>query len=185
MGSRRGTGLLLVLLLLYSGWQVYRGSFRNSEGPPSFFLENRSNTSVFLGKSFPNPGVHQFSDGINPLDVIKMTDLFPASELLSEEDLLAPLKSGTALEICCDSLKVVEIKRKWMPAGQRIALGIPLHPDRMTLKDWEVLPGIGPRRAKAIEKDRQDNGEFGSLEGLRRVPGIGPGRIRAWKKFFE
>jgi competence protein ComEA len=185
MRSRRGTGLLLVLLLLYSGWQVYRGSFRNSEGPPAFFVENRTGISVLLGKGFPFPGVHQFSDGVNPLDVIKMTGLFPAPEISSKGDLLAPLESGTALEISFNGAKVVEIKRYWMPAGQRVALGIPLHPDRMTLKDWEDLPGIGPRRAETIEKDRQVNGDFSTLERLERVPGIGPGRIKAWRKFFE
>jgi competence protein ComEA len=71
-----------------------------------------------------------------------------------------------------------------MPAGQRLALGVPLHPDRMGLGDWEVLPGIGPALARRIELDRQENGEFGSLERLERVRGIGPKRIQAWSEFF-
>jgi competence ComEA-like helix-hairpin-helix protein len=32
--------------------------------------------------------------------------------------------------------------------------------------------------AKVIAADRSANGEFGSLEGLDRVPGIGPGLLR-------
>lgn len=39
----------------------------------------------------------------------------------------------------------------------------------------ETLNGIGPALAKRIVADRDSGGPFGSLEGLRRVKGIGPG----------
>ncbi|MCP3177174.1 helix-hairpin-helix domain-containing protein [Desulfuromonas sp. KJ2020] len=55
----------------------------------------------------------------------------------------------------------------------------------MSLADWTVLPGVGPKLAERIEKDRQKNGDFGSLEALQRVKGIGPKRINSWKFFFE
>lgn len=71
-----------------------------------------------------------------------------------------------------------------MAARKRVALGIALHPDRMSRADWESLPGIGPKLALAIELDRQENGDFGHLEALERVRGIGPKRIEAWRKFF-
>lgn len=71
-----------------------------------------------------------------------------------------------------------------MPASQRIVLGIPLHPDSMVGDDWQALPGIGPKLAERIEADRQKNGEFASLEDLKRVSGIGKKRIEAWRIFF-
>jgi competence ComEA-like helix-hairpin-helix protein len=40
------------------------------------------------------------------------------------------------------------------------------------------LPKVGPRLAKTIVADRQAHGPFGSLEGLDRVAGIGPGLLR-------
>jgi competence ComEA-like helix-hairpin-helix protein len=39
------------------------------------------------------------------------------------------------------------------------------------------LPGIGPKLADAIVKDRADNGSFLSLEDLSRVPGISSGLL--------
>jgi competence protein ComEA len=72
-----------------------------------------------------------------------------------------------------------------MPAAQRMALRIPLHPDRMSAEDWEALAGIGPGLAKAIEMERQQNGDFGSLAGLQRVKGIGSKRLAAWENFFQ
>ena len=38
----------------------------------------------------------------------------------------------------------------------------------------ERLPRIGPALAARIVADRRINGEFGSLEALQRVRGIGP-----------
>jgi competence protein ComEA len=72
-----------------------------------------------------------------------------------------------------------------MPAAQRMALGIPLHPERMSVEDWEALAGIGPKLAQAIEVERQQNGDFGSLAGLQRVKGIGSKRLAAWEKYFQ
>jgi competence protein ComEA len=41
------------------------------------------------------------------------------------------------------------------------------------------LPKVGPRLAKTIVADRQAHGPFGSLGGLDRVAGIGPGLLKA------
>jgi competence protein ComEA len=185
VSGRQGTNLLLVLLLLYAGCQICRGSVFSWDGPPAFFEEQGGKTPVLLGRGFPHPGVHQFSDAVTPLGVIKMTGLCPAPGISPRKGLSTPLRSGEALEITSAGSEVVEFKRLWMPAGQRITLGIALHPDRMSLQDWEDLPGIGPRTAEIIEKDRQINGDFHTLQGVERVPGIGPGRIRKWKKFFQ
>jgi competence protein ComEA len=40
------------------------------------------------------------------------------------------------------------------------------------------LPRIGPRLAKVIVADRQAHGAFGSLAGLDRVSGVGPGLLK-------
>jgi competence ComEA-like helix-hairpin-helix protein len=41
------------------------------------------------------------------------------------------------------------------------------------------LPRVGLALAKVMVADRQAKGAFGTLEGLDRVPGIGPGLLRA------
>lgn len=42
-----------------------------------------------------------------------------------------------------------------------------------TTAQLELLPGIGPAKAKAIVDDRDVNGRFASVDDLDRVPGIG------------
>jgi competence protein ComEA len=133
---------------------------------------------------FPEPGAHQIYDGESLTDVIALTGLAPAPGLPRKIAHAPPLASGELLEIVISEGQVSKIKRDWMTSGQRIALSVPLHPDRMTAEDWQVLPGVGPRLAEKIAADRQFNGDFGRLETVRRVSGVGEARIEAWRKFF-
>ncbi|HEX6435045.1 MAG TPA: helix-hairpin-helix domain-containing protein [Gemmatimonadales bacterium] len=50
--------------------------------------------------------------------------------------------------------------------------------DRAGAQELSRLPKVGPRLAKVILADREAQGPFGSLEGLDRVAGIGPGLLR-------
>ena len=66
-----------------------------------------------------------------------------------------------------------------------VALTRPLEPgeridaDRATPAELARLPRVGLALAKAIVAEREARGAFGSLEGLDRVPGIGPGLLAA------
>lgn len=166
-------------------YQYGRELFPRREGPPAFFVEKREKIEVLLGDDFPRPGIHQFSDGITPARVMEMTARELSPEAAGDPAMILPLRAGEALDVVRDGAQVTEIRRSWMPAAQRLALGIPLHPDRMSASDWEDLPGIGPKLARAIEMDRQQNGDFGSLEDLKRVRGIGPKRLAEWQGFFS
>lgn len=185
MQPPRGTFLLVALLSLGLAVVYGRELSHDREEPPAFFVEKREGIAVLLGKGFPAPGVHQFSDGTSPWDVIKMTGLDVSTSCPESSLSVRPLLNGEALDVVEKSKQDYEIKRYYMPATQRMVLGIPLHPDRMSGEDWEALAGIGPRLAQAIEEDRQRNGDFGSLAGLQRVKGIGPKRLNAWKDFFR
>lgn len=46
--------------------------------------------------------------------------------------------------------------------------------DRATAAELERLPRIGPALAARIVQDRLARGDYGSLEGLQRVRGVGP-----------
>lgn len=185
MQPPRGTLLMVALLLLGLVVTYGREFFLDREGPPAFSVEKRPGIAVLLGEGFPGPGVHQFSDGVTAHGVIKMTGLAVRSELLGNPRLTRSLTDGETLNIVVTNSEVTEMTALWMPAAQRMALGIPLHPDRMSVEDWEALAGIGPRLAQAIEVERQQNGVFGSLAGLQRVKGIGSKRLAAWEKYFQ
>jgi competence ComEA-like helix-hairpin-helix protein len=66
-----------------------------------------------------------------------------------------------------------------------LALSRPLEPgeridaDRATAAELARLPRVGLALAKTIVAERQAKGSFGSLDGIDRVPGIGPGLLAA------
>ncbi|HEX4611060.1 MAG TPA: helix-hairpin-helix domain-containing protein [Urbifossiella sp.] len=46
--------------------------------------------------------------------------------------------------------------------------------NRADRAELELLPGVGPKLAAAIDAHRRDRGGFASVEDLRSVPGVGP-----------
>ena len=183
MRYRSGISLLVAILLLLFGLDWSRSLPRSHEVPPAPVISMPYVLDLDFG--FADPGVHQFSDAQTPRSVIQMTHLPLTSGLRDDPCLDVPLASGAALDIRLNNATVQDVVVFWMPAGERMALGIPLHPDRMARQDWEDLPGIGPALAQRIDLDRQKNGDFVSLQTLIRVPGVGEKRLAAWKDYFE
>ena len=174
-----GAAVFFALALLLS-----RG-FLSPQEPPALPLPAPGAVRVLLGSGFPDPGVHQFSDGATIRSVIDLTDgaaIGPGAATAAGAD--AALVDGMALEIAGAGGMPGKIRQRWMPARQRMALGIPLHPDRMSVADWVSLPGIGESLARQIEQDRQNYGDFGRFEALERVKGVGPAKLKALRPFF-
>ncbi|TLM66415.1 MAG: hypothetical protein FDZ69_06265 [Deltaproteobacteria bacterium] len=156
------------------------------QDPPALPVQAVGTVRVLLGAGFAEPGVHQFSDGLTVRSVIELTGGGAAGDAAGPAgvgDLF--LAEGMAFDVVDLSENKREIWQGWMPARQRLALGIALHPDRMSREDWEALPGIGPRLAEQIENDRQIYGDFGSFEALERVKGIGPGKLKGLRAYFS
>jgi competence ComEA-like helix-hairpin-helix protein len=65
-----------------------------------------------------------------------------------------------------------------MRQGRPLAQGEQIDVDRAPVGEVARLPKVGPRLAKTIVADRQAHGPFGSLGGLDRVAGIGPGLLK-------
>lgn len=61
------------------------------------------------------------------------------------------------------------------PPGAGSGTGVDIN--RATAAELEGLPGIGPSRAGAIVRWREEHGRFGELEDLLAVPGIGPATL--------
>lgn len=184
MNQRSGLLLLVVLMLLTAGIQYGRVDLLAEENPPTVFVGQSDGIWVELGEGFPVPGVHQFIDGMTLRVVIQMTTGNKGLVPCENNALDSLLVSGDFISLKLEGAEIVNVNRGWMAASRRMILHIPLRPQNMTAADWLALPGIGIKLANSIEQDRQKNGGFSSFEELERVPGIGPGRLAAWKKYF-
>ncbi|HKV76372.1 MAG TPA: helix-hairpin-helix domain-containing protein [Gemmatimonadales bacterium] len=64
-------------------------------------------------------------------------------------------------------------------AGRPLAAGERIDLDRAGAAELVRLPRIGPGLARRIVEERAAHGPFGSLDGLRRVQGVGDGLLKA------
>jgi len=68
------------------------------------------------------------------------------------------------------------------PAPDPAALGHRVDLSLAGEAELQLLPGVGPRLAERIRAERAARGPFASLEDVdRRVPGVGPARMRWWR----
>jgi competence protein ComEA len=183
MQHRHGLSLLVLLCLALLGVDIGRHVLVD-QNVPTFFMENRPAVQIALEGDWEGAGVYQISDGFALRDVIKMTGLEIARSVQAELPEAEPVLTGERYVLQIVDGEITGCSQAWMTAQQRIALGIPLHPDRMTQDDWRSLPGIGERLAAVIEEDRQNNGDYLTLESLRRVKGVGQGKLGRWGGFF-
>lgn len=160
-----------------------RGSSPSSKRP--VFL--RHTTGLLLVRVIDTEGsaqIYRFSDGTMTGDVKIMTHRTARPVDSNQAIWSRKLKDGDVVSLTEEADDSVRITVKSMAAAERVALGIPLDPDKMSLDDWMFLPGIGRSLALKIVLDRQKNGDFLMFENVSRVPGVGAGRIGFLSKFF-
>jgi len=155
-----------------------------TEALPAFLPHEQGLVSVELAGVGIVPGVYQFYDGLPLSGVIKLTTPLLVKNLSKDSVWSQPLRDGESLLFVKKGRQIEVLQQGWMLASHRLAMAIPLHPDRMSIHDWAALPGIGATLADRIESDRQKNGDYGSLNALIRVRGVGVKRIASWKSFF-
>ena len=140
----RGTSLLVAILVLFLGFFDGRRLFLEEE-PPAVERSASRALPVWLGQGFAQPGLHQLSDASSWEVVIELTGGGAVREWLSQELAARPPQPGECLSLIPGEAGKLVLVRDWLPAEQRMALGVALHPERMCLEDWQALPGIGPR----------------------------------------
>jgi competence protein ComEA len=64
-------------------------------------------------------------------------------------------------------------------SGQAVA---PTNINTASLAELDALPGIGPAKARAILRYREEHGEFSAIEGLAGVPGLSPAVLARLKE---
>lgn len=90
------------------------------------------------------------------------------------------VKTGTKITIGPDGLST-----SIMDGEKHLVLGIPLDINKATTRDFEALPGIGPKLAERIVEARTRLGGFKSIDDLKQVKGIGEGKLERIRRYIE
>jgi competence protein ComEA len=184
--ERKRRLVLLLLSALLGTALIYSGRDADHKGVPVAFLRYTSAGNIVRLKGcVPNPGVYRFPEKTKLKSVINMTAPFMAGKITNKALLETSILNGDIIEVVAKDRQHAEITLGKMKAKERMLLGIPLDPDQMDFADWDSLPGIGPGLAQSIMDDRQNNGDFGSVEALLRVPGMGEKKLNTLKKYFK
>jgi competence protein ComEA len=102
--------------------------------------------------------------------VVRAPDEAPGSPLVAPE-----IPAGDLARQARLASRAAELARPLMP-------GEVVDADQAEAAELERLPRVGPALARRIVDDRAAKGPFGSLEGLSRVSGIGPGMIKGLER---
>lgn len=179
---------LWLLMLAVSFLLFLQGHPISHMGKKAPFLPGRGSvpggTTIRLVGDLGKTGVYFFESTVSLGTVINVTVPFLRETSLKQELYKKKLYSGDLVILRDCDIEHAEIKRNSIRTEEKMIVGIPLDPNSLTMADWVKLPRIGPSLARKIVLDRQENGDFRSINDLARVPGIGTATVRQLKEYF-
>jgi competence protein ComEA len=81
--------------------------------------------------------------------------------------------------------EALSLTRNSIPAAHKLTLGIPISINNETVEGLTAVPGIGPKTAAAIVKEREKRIRFRSVEDLLLVPGMGPSLLQRVRPYLS
>ncbi len=117
-----------------------------------------------------HPGVYSLVAGSRAIDAIKAAGGAKSGVDLSDINLAEILFDGQQILV---GTSVVPSAVTSKSTSTRLVSHFPIHLNSATAVQLDQLPGIGPVMAQRIVDYRKKNGAFTSLDGLRKVKGMG------------
>jgi len=189
MNDRPRRVVMLFVAFALAASLLMKGRAVSLTGDVAAFLpggkENPDTITIRINGPLISPGIYQVPKAKEGATVTNMTLVVSGNNLRLNGSIVENVYSGDVVTFLRRERKHVEISREKMSVSEKMLLGIPLDPNRMSASDWEDLPGIGPVMADRIVKDRQINGGFSSIRDLMRVPGIGEVRVKQFEHYFR
>lgn len=131
---------------------------------------------VYITGSIKNPGVYNLKEGARLIDLVKKAGGDIEGTDLTKINLAAVIQDGEKIYIPA----IGEKKSSMIYSGAETNAIFNSQSDKININQakkerLEELSGIGPSKAGAIIKYRQENGAFESVKEITEVSGIGPG----------
>ena len=93
------------------------------------------------------------------------------------------IADGELLDFSTGDRPCETFRHAQLTGAARLTVGLPLDINAEDASGLAILPGIGPKKAAAVEAYRKANGPFHSIDDLIEVRAIGPmtvARLRSW-----
>lgn len=127
-----------------------------------------------------NPGVYQLPAGSRVGDAIKAAGGVQKGSDSSSVNLARFIEDGE--QIYVSNVDVIEQGRSGQNSNRIVGQGR-LNLNRANESELDGLPGVGPVLAQRIIAYRNEHGNFGAVEDLQKVAGIGPAKFSELRTF--
>ena len=132
-----------------------------------------------------SPGIYTFQKPSSLSQALGEAGPIPTRHVSSHMARQESLRSGTALRAISDPDGSWRIIYSSMDAKKMLVLGIPFNVNQATTEDLALVPGMSHRLARRIVALRDSTGPFNTWEDLRKVKGVGPMKIKVFRKYFH
>lgn len=136
-------------------------------------LVTKEPTSIFvdLKGQLEKPGVYQLHAGARLYEAVEKAQGLTAQADIQQVNLAEKLLDGTAIYIPKKGEKVATTSS--VSGKNTNSDGNKVNINTATIEELQELNGLGPTRAQAIVKYREEQGPFQKIEQITEVPGIG------------
>ncbi|MDR6225107.1 helix-hairpin-helix domain-containing protein [Desmospora profundinema] len=180
--------LALVGMVLYSWWAGDDRKAESLPGPgtneyqPLQPVENTADSDrkkepaelvVDVKGAVKKPGVYRLPPGSRVEDAVKRAGGPAGKADMDRVNQAQPLTDGMALFVPAEGEEDVPLAGDSFPAAGGSGEAGAVNLNTATQEQLESLNGIGPAKAEAILRHREEHGPFSSVDELVQVPGIG------------
>ena len=157
--------LLLLVVISFSLARIFRAETTSEVAVAEQIVEVRGEV--------PEPGRYALSPPLRVHAALRAAGLDDLSGVPDAE-----LEPGTRIVFEGSAYRLESTDRP-------LLIGLPVHLNEASQEALESVPGIGPVKAAAIIRARDETGPFERLEDLERVEGIGPATVEKIRPFVE
>lgn len=174
-----GLAALVVAVSAYHYWQKTAVREFAHSSNEAVLTEAGPEVIVYVSGAVNHPGVIRLASGARALDAIDGAGgLLPIADA-AKLNMAQPLRDGMQIHVPARA-------GKSNTAGAEQSQTTGQTADRINIntagaQELDRLPGIGPSIAEKIIQYRETNGNFGVIEDLKKVPGIGESKYNKMK----
>ena len=131
------------------------------------------------------PGIYLFHAPLTGNDALLRAGGPINRDLVALGQLDTPLKTGTRVELWASKMATGRVTMSPMDPGKKFVLGIPIPLNQAGAEALAIIPGISHSLARRIVEFRKSHGPFKTWHELRRVKGIGPKKVQAFRSYLS
>lgn len=177
--------ILIVIGSFYSFWQKNSVVESTSSGEAlakstKVAEEKPTEIVVYISGAVNKPGVFKLSNHGRVVDLVTLAGGLSIEADPAKINMAQQLKDGMHVNVA--SKTPVQSGGDVLGNSSRVKIGMKVNINTADKSELDTLPGVGPALADQIIEYRQANGSFNDLDGLKKVPGIGPSKFEKMKE---